>query len=210
MPPKVVAPRAPNNILIQLKPDRRRPGRIVCYICTPRYNYAPRHRDRVAIPAVGRFDRDCLNAANGRGAFVYDPPRGQVLRDLIDAVAQMRSDIGRNVPVAYNGPDTSELPLDWHRGAAGVLLLRAETTPYPDISELSRPVVAPGTQAAVVAEFGLDPVTLGGHVIDGMVFKPDATAAPTGSRCARCGTTAAVAWIAGAGEALCARHQDDY
>jgi len=44
--------------------------------------------------------------------------------------------------------------------------------------------------------------------IDGYEFKPDAS--PTKLRCARCGTTAGVAWIAGAGEALCYRHQDDY
>jgi len=41
-------------------------------------------------------------------------------------------------------------------------------------------------------------------------FKPDASAAPVGERCARCGTKSGVAWIAGAGEYLCYRHQDNY
>lgn len=41
-------------------------------------------------------------------------------------------------------------------------------------------------------------------------FKPDAEAAPAGATCARCGRRDGVAWIAGAGEVLCYRHQDDY
>lgn len=40
----------------------------------------------------------------------------------------------------------------------------------------------------------------------GGIYKPDAE--PTTRRCARCGRPAM--WIAGAGEALCVRHQDDY
>jgi hypothetical protein len=40
----------------------------------------------------------------------------------------------------------------------------------------------------------------------GGMYKPDAS--PTKLRCARCGRPAM--WIAGAGEALCHRHQDDY
>lgn len=42
---------------------------------------------------------------------------------------------------------------------------------------------------------------------DGGFYRPDASA--TDRRCARCGDAHA-AWIAGAGEALCVRHQDDY
>ena len=41
-------------------------------------------------------------------------------------------------------------------------------------------------------------------------FKPDASVAPAGESCARCGTKLGIAWIAGAGEYLCYRHQDDY
>ena len=49
----------------------------------------------------------------------------------------------------------------------------------------------------------------GGKVLDGYDFKPDAH--PTTERCARCGRRGSgVAWISGAGEALCYRHQDDY
>ena len=48
------------------------------------------------------------------------------------------------------------------------------------------------------------------RVIGGHEFKPDASAAPAGERCARCGSKSGVAWIAGAGEYLCYRHQDDY
>ncbi|GEM_PF-366351 len=66
-----------------------------------------------------------------------------------------------------------------------------------------------GTQAAAVA--AIEPGALAlGQVIDGSLFKPDASPAPAGARCAVCGTTHHVAWIAGAGEALCAAHQDDY
>lgn len=42
---------------------------------------------------------------------------------------------------------------------------------------------------------------------DGGFYRPDAT--PTDQRCARCRSPHAM-WIAGAGEALCASHQDDY
>lgn len=40
----------------------------------------------------------------------------------------------------------------------------------------------------------------------GGIYKPDAS--PTTRKCARCGRPAM--WIAGAGEALCVTHQDDY
>jgi hypothetical protein len=70
------------------------------------------------------------------------------------------------------------------------------------------PVIAPRTQAAAIAALGIDPIRAGGQVIDGALFKPDAS--PTTRACARCGTTSQVAWIAGAGEALCVKHQDDY
>ena len=40
-------------------------------------------------------------------------------------------------------------------------------------------------------------------------FKPDADLTP-GARCECCSTDVGVAWIAGAGEYLCSRHQDDY
>lgn len=46
-----------------------------------------------------------------------------------------------------------------------------------------------------------------GRDIGGEIYKPDAS--PTDFPCARCGRRPA-AWIGGAGEALCARHQDDY
>ena len=47
--------------------------------------------------------------------------------------------------------------------------------------------------------------------IDGYEFKPDASV-PTesGAKCSVCGTTHGVAWIAGAGQYLCYRHQDNY
>lgn len=47
--------------------------------------------------------------------------------------------------------------------------------------------------------------------IDGHEFKPDASK-PTkkDARCAKCGATSGVAWISGAGQYLCYRHQDDY
>lgn len=41
----------------------------------------------------------------------------------------------------------------------------------------------------------------------GGTYKPDAQPAP-GGKCARCGKPGM--WIAGAGEVLCVRHQDDY
>jgi hypothetical protein len=56
----------------------------------------------------------------------------------------------------------------------------------------------------------LHAITGMGKVIGGQLFKPDASAAPAGARCARCGATEGVAWIAGAGEHLCAQHQDEY
>ena len=46
--------------------------------------------------------------------------------------------------------------------------------------------------------------------IDGHQFKPDAKPNPDQKPCARCGRHEGVAWIAGAGEYLCYRHQDDY
>lgn len=46
-----------------------------------------------------------------------------------------------------------------------------------------------------------------GQLIGGDLYKPDAS--PTAEPCARCGNKRA-AWIGGAGQALCVRHQDDY
>ena len=71
----------------------------------------------------------------------------------------------------------------------------------------NKPVVHENTQAAMIAALGLDPVALGGKLIDGELFKPDANPNQRGP-CARCGKGGV--WIAGAGETLCARHQDDY
>lgn len=48
------------------------------------------------------------------------------------------------------------------------------------------------------------------QAIGGHEFKPDARAPKPNARCAVCGTTDGVAWIAGAGQNLCYRHQDDY
>ena len=42
-----------------------------------------------------------------------------------------------------------------------------------------------------------------------LIYRPDASSAGNAS-CAVCGATSDVAWIAGAGQALCHRHQDDY
>lgn len=67
--------------------------------------------------------------------------------------------------------------------------------------------IAPGTQAAALTAMGIDPVAAGGKMIDGHVFKPDSNPNDRG-RCARCGQPGV--WIGGAGEHLCARHQDDY
>jgi len=65
----------------------------------------------------------------------------------------------------------------------------------------------PGTQAAVIEAMGIDPLAAGGKLVDGQVFKPDADPSHRG-KCGRCGRPGV--WIAGAGEYLCARHQDDY
>jgi hypothetical protein len=65
--------------------------------------------------------------------------------------------------------------------------------------------VMPGTQAAaVLAIMGSLP---GAKIVDGQVFKPDAYPEDRG-RCGRCSRLGV--WIGGAGEYLCARHQDDY
>jgi hypothetical protein len=64
-----------------------------------------------------------------------------------------------------------------------------------------------GTQAAALQAMGFDPVALGGKVVDGEVFKPDANPDDRG-RCANCGRPGV--WISGAGRYLCAEHQDDY
>ena len=70
-----------------------------------------------------------------------------------------------------------------------------------------KPVIHPHTQAAAIEAMGFDPVALGGKIVDGEVFKPDARPESRGpcGRCKRPGV-----WISGAGEYLCARHQDDY
>lgn len=65
-----------------------------------------------------------------------------------------------------------------------------------------------GTQAAVIQGMGFDPVALGGKVLGGNVFKPDAVTGHLG-KCARCGCEGAP-WISGAGRHLCSKHQDDY
>jgi len=65
----------------------------------------------------------------------------------------------------------------------------------------------PGTQADALRFAGFDPVALGGKVVDGEVFKPDANPRLQG-RCANCGRPGV--WISGAGQYLCAEHQDDY
>ena len=65
--------------------------------------------------------------------------------------------------------------------------------------------VHPGTQAAAVAAMAPGAMALAKPGPGGL-YKPDAS--PTDLRCARCGRPAM--WIAGAGEALCVRHQDDY
>jgi len=65
----------------------------------------------------------------------------------------------------------------------------------------------PGTQASAIAAAGFDPVALGGKIVDGKIFKPDADPNSPGE-CERCGHPGI--WIAGAGMTLCHRHQDDY
>lgn len=69
------------------------------------------------------------------------------------------------------------------------------------------PAIHPGTQAAVMKALGFDPAALGGKIVDGELYKPDARPDQRGP-CARCGKLGL--YIAGAGETLCARHQDDY
>ncbi len=77
-----------------------------------------------------------------------------------------------------------------------------------DCEQSPRPATtAPGTQADALRFTGFDPVALGGKVVDGEVFKPDANPRLQG-RCANCGKPGV--WISGAGQYLCARHQDDY
>ena len=67
-------------------------------------------------------------------------------------------------------------------------------------------IIFPGTQASAVAEMMPGALALG-HVVDGVMFKPDAHPAHRGE-CARCGRPGV--WISGAAEILCGRHQDDY
>lgn len=71
----------------------------------------------------------------------------------------------------------------------------------------SEPVIHEGTQAAMIRAMGMDPVALGGKVVDGEAFKLDANPEHRGE-CARCDKPGV--WISGAGEILCARHQDEY
>ena len=51
-------------------------------------------------------------------------------------------------------------------------------------------------------------------VLNGYEFKPDAYSPESQGKpnavCAICGTSHGVAWISGAGQFLCHRHQDDY
>lgn len=77
-----------------------------------------------------------------------------------------------------------------------------------DCEQHPRPATTvPGTQADALRFAGFDPVALGGKVVGGKVFKPDANPDDQG-RCANCGKPGV--WISGAGRYLCARHQDDY
>lgn len=77
-----------------------------------------------------------------------------------------------------------------------------------DCEQHPRPATtAPGTQADALRFAGFDPVALGGKVVDGEVFKPDANPDDRGT-CANCGRPGV--WISGAGRYLCAEHQDDY
>jgi len=63
------------------------------------------------------------------------------------------------------------------------------------------------TQAAVIEAMGFDAVKLGGKVVDGEIFKPDARPADRGT-CMVCGKPGV--WICGCGGYMCARHQDSY
>jgi hypothetical protein len=73
--------------------------------------------------------------------------------------------------------------------------------------EVNPPIEIKNAQAAIIVALGFDPVALGGKVIDGELYGPDANPNERGP-CSRCGKGGV--WIAGAGEILCARHQDDY
>jgi hypothetical protein len=66
--------------------------------------------------------------------------------------------------------------------------------------------IEPETQAAVIAA-AFPQLLSCGKVVDGYLFKPDACPSVRGA-CARCRRPGV--WIAGAGEILCARHQDSY
>ncbi len=65
---------------------------------------------------------------------------------------------------------------------------------------------APRTQANIINALFSCAASLG-HVVDGNLYKPDAHPADRGP-CTRCGRSGV--WISGAGQHLCARHQDDY
>jgi len=71
----------------------------------------------------------------------------------------------------------------------------------------SNSICRPGTQAAFIKNLGFDPMTLGGKTVNGEIFKPDADPENRGI-CEICGDSGI--WIAGAGQYLCAKHQDCY
>jgi hypothetical protein len=87
---------------------------------------------------------------------------------------------------------------EWHE------MSRAERVAWK-ISEV-RLVGIEEEKAALAHTAKMHKVTGLGVSGPGGIYKPDAV--PTRKKCARCGAPAM--WIAGAGEALCARHQDDY
>lgn len=109
---------------------------------------------------------------------------------------------------AYSGPgceEAIEIHAARQRGYFEEKQAREEQP--ADAEKTEGPAIHPNTQAAMVKAMGFDPAALGGKIVDGELYKPDANPNERGP-CARCGKLGV--WIAGAGEVLCARHQDDY
>ena len=96
------------------------------------------------------------------------------------------------------------LAWSWVEMAHKWVLITLEYWPAPQLE----PIIHPHTQASVIAAMGLDPVAMGGKVVDGEVFKPDANPNDRGP-CAICGAPGMAIGGAG-GMHLCAKHQDDY
>jgi hypothetical protein len=78
-----------------------------------------------------------------------------------------------------------------------MMMMTEKTTPDAD---------AEAGKQAMAHTGALHAITGLGKLIGGRIYKPDADHLGACARCGRAGSP----WITGAGENLCARHQDDY